>query len=103
MIALRIPSPLFSVVAAVAFGAAVVSTATLAQDRGTLDPKPLPPLADGQVWRVGDMNLQVNRVGPMLVQYKLAKPDAVRVRTLINGKAAIEKYLKTNKAVLLPA
>lgn len=65
--------------------------------------KPLPPLADGQVWRVGDMNLQVNRVGPMLVQYKLAKPDAVRVRTLINGKAAIEKYLKTNKAVLLPA
>jgi hypothetical protein len=66
-------------------------------------PLPLPPLADGQVWRVGDMNLQVNRVGPMLVQYKLAKPDAVRVRTLINGKAAIEKYLKTNKAVLLPA
>jgi len=65
--------------------------------------KPLAPLADGQVWRVGDLNLQVNRVGPMLVQYKLAKPDAIRVRSLINGKATIEQYLKKNKAVLLPA
>ncbi len=65
--------------------------------------KPMAPLADGQVWRVGDLNLQVGRVGPMLVQYKLAKPDAVRVRSLINGKATIEKYLKKHKAVLLPA
>ena len=69
----------------------------------TVRAKPMVPLADGQVWRVGDMNLQVSRVGPMLVQYKLAKPDAVRIRTMINGKATIEKYLKKNKAVLLPA
>ncbi len=61
------------------------------------------PLADGQVWRVAGMNLQVSRVGPVLVQYKLAKPDAVRIRTMINGKATIQEYLKKNKAVLLPA
>lgn len=66
-------------------------------------PAPATPLATGQVWRVAGMNLQVCRVGPMLVQYKLAKPDAVRIRTMINGKGTIEEYLKKNKAVLLPA
>ena len=65
--------------------------------------KPMAPLADGQVWRVGDLNLQVGRVGPMLVQYKLAKPDAVRVPNIVNGKATIETYLKKNKAVLVQA
>lgn len=63
--------------------------------------QPLPPLADGQVWRVGELNLQVGRVGPMLVQYKLGKPDAIRVPNIVNGKATIEKYLKKNKAVLI--
>lgn len=61
----------------------------------------LPPLADGQVWRVGELHLQVNRVGPMLVQYKLGKPDAIRVPNIVNGKGTIEKYLKKNKAVLI--
>lgn len=62
---------------------------------------PLPPLATGQVWRIGELNLEVGRVGPMLVQYKLAKPDAVRVPNIVNGKGTIEKYLKKNKAVLI--
>lgn len=65
--------------------------------------KPLPALATGQVWRIGELNLQVGRVGPMLVQYKLAKPDAVRVPNIVNGKATIEMYLKKNKAVLVQA
>jgi hypothetical protein len=59
------------------------------------------PLEDGQTWRVAGMNLQVNLVGKLLVHYKLAKPDAVRIPNLVNSKATIEKYLKKNKAVLI--
>jgi len=66
--------------------------------------KPLrwPPLATGQVWRVGDMHLEVGQLGPFMANYKLAKPGAVRVRNTIDGKASVEKYLKKHKAVLLP-
>jgi hypothetical protein len=42
-------------------------------------------------------------VGKLLVHYKLAKPNAVRMPNLVNGKATIEKYLKKNKAVLIKA
>lgn len=59
------------------------------------------PLATGQVWRIGELNLQVGNVGPMLVSYKLGKPDAVRLKSTVNGKSTIEKYLKKNKAVLI--
>ncbi|HEV2693880.1 MAG TPA: hypothetical protein VG347_13385 [Verrucomicrobiae bacterium] len=62
--------------------------------------KPL-PLSEGQTWRVGEMNLQVGNVGPMLVSYKLGKPDAVRLKSIVTGKSTVEKYLKKNKAVLL--
>ena len=65
--------------------------------------KSLPPLATGQVWQIGELNMQVGRVGPMLVQYKLAKPDAVRIPNIVNGKTTIEAYLKKNKAVLIQA
>ena len=58
-------------------------------------------LAIGQIWRVGELNLQVSNVGPMLVSYKLGKPDAVRLKNTVNGKTTIEKYLKKNKAVLI--
>ena len=59
------------------------------------------PLAAGQVWRVSGLNLQVTRVGPLLVDYKIAKPGAVRVPNKMGAKATISKYLKTNKAVLI--
>jgi hypothetical protein len=45
--------------------------------------------------------LQVGMVGKLLVHYKLGKPDALRVPNSCNGIKAIEKYLKTNKAVLV--
>jgi hypothetical protein len=61
----------------------------------------LRPLAPGQVWRMAEMNLQVGLVGKLLVHYKLAKPDAVRIPNSVSGKAAVEKYLKKNKAVLV--
>jgi hypothetical protein len=59
------------------------------------------PLESGQVWEVAGMNLQVSLVGKLLVHYKLAKPGAVRIPNLVNGRATIEKYLKKNKAVLV--
>ena len=49
------------------------------------------------------MNLQVGMIGKLLVHYKLAKPNAVRIPTSISGRAAVEQYLKKNKAVLVKA
>jgi hypothetical protein len=59
------------------------------------------PLATGQIWRVGEQNLQVVLVGKLLVHYKLALPKAVRVSNSVGSLTAVEKYLKTNKANLL--
>jgi len=59
------------------------------------------PLAAGQTWRIGELNLQISTVGPMLVSYKLGKPDAIRLKSTVTGKSTIEKYLKKNKAVLV--
>lgn len=60
----------------------------------------LQPLANGQVWRMAEAILQVTMVGKLLVHYKLGKPNAVRVSNSVKSIAAIEKYLKANKAVL---
>ena len=68
----------------------------------TLPRRPaLQPLADGQVWRMTEADLRVTMVGKLLVHYKLGKQDAVRVSNSINSVKTIEKYLKTNKAVLV--
>jgi hypothetical protein len=61
------------------------------------------PLEAGQVWRMAELHLKVESVGKLLVHYKLAKPDAIRMPNLVNGKTTIEKYLKKNKAVLMKA
>jgi hypothetical protein len=61
---------------------------------------PRQPLADGQMWRMAELNLQVGMVGKLLVHYKLAKPNAVRVPNLVGSIATIEKFLKKNKAIL---
>jgi hypothetical protein len=58
------------------------------------------PLAAGQVWHMPDAHLCVEEVGKLLVHYKLGKPNATRVSNSCNGIKTIEKYLKTNKAVL---
>jgi hypothetical protein len=61
----------------------------------------LKPLETGQVWRMAEFNLQVGLVGKLLVHYKLAKPNAVRIPNSVSGKATIEKFLKKNRAVLV--
>ncbi|MFO1488520.1 MAG: hypothetical protein U1F65_08580 [Verrucomicrobiota bacterium] len=64
-------------------------------------PAPLQPLATGQLWRVADMNLRVGLIGKVLVHYKLAKPNAVRIPNSVSGKSTVEQYLRKNKAVLI--
>ncbi|MGH7976000.1 MAG: hypothetical protein ACREDS_03730 [Limisphaerales bacterium] len=61
----------------------------------------LQPLESGQVWRMAELNLQVGMVGKLLVHYKLAKPDAVRIPNSVSAKSTVEKFLKKNKAVLV--
>lgn len=61
----------------------------------------LPPLADGQVWRMAESILRVTTVGKLLVHYKLGKTNAIRVSNSVNSITTIEKYLKTNNAVLV--
>lgn len=63
----------------------------------------LQPLETGQVWRMAELNLQVGLVGKLLVHYKLAAPNAVRISNSVSGRATVEKYLKKNKAVLVEA
>src|SRR5271154_4281341 len=61
----------------------------------------LQPLEAGQVWRMAELNLQVGLVGKLLVHYKLAAPNAVRVSNSVGGRASVEKYLKIGRAVLV--
>ncbi|MGO8697004.1 MAG: hypothetical protein ACLQVY_04715 [Limisphaerales bacterium] len=59
------------------------------------------PLAAGQLWRMAEMNLQVKSVGKLLAHYKLGKPDAIRVPISCEPIKTIEKYLRSNGAVLV--
>ncbi len=59
--------------------------------------KRLQPLETGQVWRMPGLNLQVGLVGKLLVHYKLAAPNAVRIANSVGGRAAVEKYLKRTR------
>ena len=59
------------------------------------------PLESGQVWHMPELRLQVDLVGRLLVHYKLAKHNAVRVPNSIGSIGTIEKFLKKNKAILI--
>ena len=52
---------------------------------------------------MAEANLEVGMVGKLLVHYKLGKPNAVRVSNSCASIKIIEKFLKTNKAVLQKA
>jgi hypothetical protein len=59
------------------------------------------PLESGQVWHMEELKMQVDLVGKLLVHYKLAKHNAVRVPNSIGSIVTIEKFLKKKKAVLV--
>ncbi len=50
-----------------------------------------------------ELRMQVDLVGKLLVHYKLAKHNAVRVPNSIGSIVSIEKFLKKKKAVLIPS
>ena len=59
------------------------------------------PLESGQRYRLGEAELKVEMVGKLLVHYRLAKPNAVRVAISVAAITTLEKYMKANKAVLI--
>ena len=61
----------------------------------------LKPLENGQIWRLGEFHLKVEMIGKLLVEYRLAKPKAVRTPISICGIATLKKYMRKNKAVLI--
>ena len=59
-------------------------------------------LAKGQIWRTGDGYLQIMDRGKRLISYKILKERGKRaVRTQMSGVAAVEQYLKVNRARLI--
>ena len=63
---------------------------------------PRKPLETGQVWRMEDSHLDIDLVGKYLMHYKLIKHQAKRTPRSLSSIKAVEKYLKDNKAVLVP-
>ena len=59
------------------------------------------PLESGQIWNMPELRMKVDLVGKLLVHYKLAKHNAVRIPNSIGSITTIEKFLKKNKAVLV--
>lgn len=59
------------------------------------------PLEAGQLWRLGAAELKIEMVGKLLVHYRLALPKAVRVAISVSSITSLEKYMKTNKAILV--
>lgn len=50
---------------------------------------------------MGDANLEIGLVGKRLVHYKHYKAKAKRPPTQLSGKAALEKFLQKQRAILL--
>ena len=63
---------------------------------------PLKLLEAGQVWRMEDSHLDIDLVGKYLVSYKLIKHKAKRTPMSLSNIKEVAKYLKDNKAVLVP-
>jgi len=64
--------------------------------------KPLPPLEKGQLWKTDTGYIQICHIGNRLIDYKMMKEPGKRVvRTQTTTIDTLEKYLKTQKAVLV--
>lgn len=61
----------------------------------------LPLFETGQIWEMEGSCLKIGMVGKRLVHYKLLRTGAKRAPNSLSGKAALEKFLRVNKAVLL--
>jgi len=62
----------------------------------------LQPLESGQVWQLEDSRLEIGLVGKTLVHYKHFKGDMKRSPGALLNKITLEKFLRENRAVLVP-
>jgi hypothetical protein len=63
----------------------------------------LPPFQTGQVWQMGDSNLQIGLIGKTLVHFKHYTGQVKRSPVSLLNKDALARFLRDNRAVLLPA
>lgn len=62
---------------------------------------PFPEFQTGQVWEMPESRLQISQVGKTLVHYKHYRGKTLRAPVSLANKAALEKYLVEQKAVLI--
>ncbi len=67
----------------------------------TPTPKAIAPFQKGQVWKIGDLSVAVTLVGKTLVHYKRYKVKRPGNPNTMSSKLDLQKYLLSNKAVLV--
>lgn len=63
--------------------------------------EPLGPFLKGQIYRIGDVNLAVTMVGKTLVHYRKYKTQPRGAQITLTSKLDLQKYLVSNKAILV--
>jgi hypothetical protein len=61
----------------------------------------LAPFVTGQVWQMQNSRLQIGMIGKTLVHYKHFRGNTARSPVSLTGRAALEKFLRENDAVLV--
>ncbi len=67
----------------------------------TSAPKAIAPFQKGQVWKIGELSVAVTLVGKTLVHYKRYKVKRPGNPNTMSSKLDLQKYLLSNKAVLV--
>ena len=60
----------------------------------------LQPFQSGQIWQMGDSNLEIGLVGKTRVHYKHYKSQMKRSPVSLLNKDVLERYLQDNQATL---
>jgi hypothetical protein len=63
--------------------------------------KPLPPLAEGQLWKTDSKYIHIIELGKTLVDYKMMERLGQMARTQTTAIDTMENYLKIHNAVLV--
>ncbi len=63
--------------------------------------KTLAPFQEGQVWRMGDLNLAVTSVGKTLVHHRRYTTQRKGIRITLSSKSDLRKFLMSGHAVLI--
>ena len=61
----------------------------------------IPPFEAGQIWQMEDSQIEIGLTGKRLVHYRHYKPMAKRPSIQLSGKEALEKFLRSNRAILV--